>query len=347
MNIAASVLGVEVTVDSSMTWARQLLDRLSDVTAASARGCEPLHGAIRIERASSAPAQMRGEQIESGLARTDDALIDRKYGVLLRFAGPETIVLQTDQACAEWFSWSLQLRALHSRATFVHAAGLEQNGRALLLAARHGFGKTGLIGDLIRHHGWRLLGDDLTLLKPDGECHGYPRALVVHPEHQSFFPELFAQGDGPHAPRALSGSIERIGRAVKPLLRRVPGLLEHARRHNPQAKAVLPSRAFGADRIAAHARLHAVIWLERRSDLRLPSLRPAADSMTSRAFSSTIDEFDPWCVRVTNSAMSLGMLDAVRTFGTWLDVLQSGMANAGLYALHVPAALPFEEMPTV
>lgn len=55
-------------------------------------------------------------------------------------------------SCHQWFS--------------IHAASLERNGRALILPAPPGSGKSTLC-TLLAFNGWRLLSDELTLLDPD------------------------------------------------------------------------------------------------------------------------------------------------------------------------------------
>ena len=342
-----SLLGIELTIDVRLKWANDLLSSLSDVIAVSRAGSRPLSGSLRIEYDSVRSVRLTADPLEPGIRRTNDGLLDEEYGVLVGFPSSTEIVLRTEYSCPEWFSWSLQLQALRNRAAFVHSAGLERNGTAVLLAARNGFGKTALIGHFMRRAGWRLLGDDLTLLSADGTCYGYPRAMVVHPEHRPFFPELFAQDAGPSAPRALSSTLERAGRMVKPLLRQVPGLLESARRHNPQTARITPTAAFAPERIAASAPLAIVVSLERRGDISHAQLWPLQESLAARLLGSTIEEFDARCVRISNVAMALGLLDLETTYGAWIDVLRAGLVRARSYTLCAPATLPLEEMPAV
>jgi hypothetical protein len=347
MSETVLLLGIELTIDSRLQWGHDLMRALSDVIAVSSNGTRPLRGSIRIEQCSLRDARRAAQPLEPSLCRTEDGLLDLEYGVQVSFPSAEEIVLRTERSCPEWFSWALQLQALRNRATFVHAAGLERNGTAVLLAARNGFGKTALVGDFLHRAGWRLLGDDLTLLRADGMCFGYPRAFVVHPEHQPFFPEWFAQHTGPVAPRVLGDTLERAGRFIKPLLRQVPGLLESARRHNPHTARITPTEVFAPDRIIAYAPLEMVILLERRADVFSPRLQPTEGSVAAQLLGGTISEFDARCVRICNVAMSLGLLDIETTYGAWIDVLRAGLVRARSYTLCAPASLPLEEMPGV
>jgi len=64
----------------------------------------------------------------------------------------------------------------------LHSAVLEKNGRALLLPAEPGFGKTTLCAALA-HSGWRLFSDEFGLLRPeDGQLLPAPRPMPLKNE---------------------------------------------------------------------------------------------------------------------------------------------------------------------
>jgi HprK-related kinase A len=66
----------------------------------------------------------------------------------------------------EWgLNWCVSSRA--HRYLMVHAAVMERNGRALILPAPPGSGKSTLTAALVGRGGWRLLSDELTLLDLD------------------------------------------------------------------------------------------------------------------------------------------------------------------------------------
>jgi HprK-related kinase A len=62
-------------------------------------------------------------------------------------------------------NWLISERA--NQYLMVHAAGLEQGGRAVVMPAPPGSGKTTLSAGLASR-GWRLLSDELALLEPEG-----------------------------------------------------------------------------------------------------------------------------------------------------------------------------------
>jgi hypothetical protein len=106
----------------------------------------------------------------------------------------------------------------------VHAAVVERGGRALILPAPPGSGKSTLCAGLV-HRGWRLLSDELTLLDPaSGQAVPLPRPVslknasieVIH----RFAPEAVLS---PTVHDTLKGSVahlkppvESVNRALEP-----------------------------------------------------------------------------------------------------------------------------------
>jgi HprK-related kinase A len=89
--------------------------------------------------------------------------------------------LPLDQAFPmfEWgLNWCVSSRA--HRYLIVHAAVIEKRGRAAILPAPPGSGKSTLCAALVSRGGWRLLSDELTLLSlEDGQLHPLPRPISL------------------------------------------------------------------------------------------------------------------------------------------------------------------------
>ena len=81
-------------------------------------------------------------------------------------------------AFLEWgLNWCVTTH-LHTWLT-IHSAVLERHGRALILPAPPGSGKSTLCASLLLH-GWRLLSDEMTLLDPDtGLVTPFPRPVSL------------------------------------------------------------------------------------------------------------------------------------------------------------------------
>lgn len=82
-------------------------------------------------------------------------------------------------ALLEWgLNWCVSQHA--NRYLILHAAVLEKNGRALLLPGASGSGKSTLCAALCYRGGWRLLSDELTLIRPwDGLIQPLPRPVSL------------------------------------------------------------------------------------------------------------------------------------------------------------------------
>lgn len=78
----------------------------------------------------------------------------------------------------EWgLNWCISNRA-HSYLV-LHAAVVEKHGRAVILPAPPGSGKSTLCAALV-HHGWRLLSDELTMVRlDDGRIDPMPRPISL------------------------------------------------------------------------------------------------------------------------------------------------------------------------
>jgi HprK-related kinase A len=74
---------------------------------------------------------------------------------------------------------NLQVALGERRFLVLHAAGLERDGRALLLTGESGAGKSTLAA-LLGECGWRLLGDEFALIDPDSLLvRPFPRAISL------------------------------------------------------------------------------------------------------------------------------------------------------------------------
>jgi len=271
-------------------------------------------------------------------------LLDRRYGVQLKSATAGDLSLQVDNACLEWLTWVMQLALLKAHTTFIHAVGIEVAGKALLFPSWGGVGKTAIAKGFVKDLGWRLLGDDFVILSEDGKCYGFPKPMVIYPYHKNVFPELFAGGKSPVAPVGLNSLLTLAAPVVKSILRPFPGILQFARRHNPQSVRVKPSEVFGKERLSPSARLRTVVWLDRVQGVSEPTLMPAGEALSSRIFGSTLHEQDPWCVNLTHVACGLGIISAHDVYSVWINVLEKGLMHAEGWVLYIPANMPVQDV---
>lgn len=92
--------------------------------------------------------------------------------------------LPLDQALP-LFEWGLNYAIATYAQTYliIHAAALERNGRVVILPGKPGAGKSTLAAALC-HRGWRLLSDELALIRP-ADGHIVPLARPVSLKEQS------------------------------------------------------------------------------------------------------------------------------------------------------------------
>jgi len=132
-----------------------------------------------------------------------DVAITRARG-LRRWVRPQAFFLYDGQQMFEpyperlsmpLFEWGLNwilAGSLHDHLV-VHAAVLERSGRALIMPAKPGTGKSTLCTALA-HRGWRLFSDEMALLRPsDGLLDAIPRPVALKGESidviRAFAPE--------------------------------------------------------------------------------------------------------------------------------------------------------------
>jgi len=93
--------------------------------------------------------------------------------------------LPADQALP-MFEWGLNyaIAAQAHQYLVVHAAAIERNGRVAILPGAPGAGKSTLTAALVQRGGWRLLSDELALIRP-GDRHVVPLARPINLKNNS------------------------------------------------------------------------------------------------------------------------------------------------------------------
>lgn len=334
---------VTVEIDKSFPWCEDWLEVFGILRAIERTPGAPSAVLKLIYTESLNTKGMR--RLRENIYTSKLALLDTRSRMRLTMPAPNTLVLETNHPCGEWIVPALQVALLSRGATFLHAAGVERDGRALIFPSWGGIGKTALVSHLVRDRGWRLLGDDLVILSSEGICWAFPKPLAVYSYHRGVLPEVFSKGQGPIAPILMNSLLTNIAIRMKPLLRPFPRLLQLARKHNPQCTTVSPDEVFGLKSIAQKGRPEMVIWLDRLKGLGEPRLCEAYGGMATRIVGSTISEWDPWCVQVQNVAMGLGILNMNGFYCAWFRTVADGIANARQALLYLPADLPVGEVP--
>lgn len=274
-------------------------------------------------------------------------LVDLKYKAQLSTLSDGTLHLQSNNSSLEWTGWLMQLALLKTQATFMHVAGLEKNGKALLFPSWRGVSKTPLVNGFVKNYDWKLLGDDYVIVDDHGTCYSYPLPMTIYAYHKEIFPELFAQKNRFTVSKSFYSCSSFAALMLKPILRKYPQLLDLARRYNPKFIYLNPSEVFGEEKMASTAKLETVVWLDRVAGISEPILKPTDNLLASRIVSSTLKEQDPWVVEATNVACGLGILNFRHIYPDWLDIVEKAIADVKGWILYLPTEIAVEDVSKV
>lgn len=215
--VSLHALGVDVTIDCADAGIRTLL------TACYAR----LAG-------RSAPAHLRYAVVPAGGGRWR---LERAGRPPLATADAGEVLFQLDQDLV------IQLQTFRDDLLFVHAGVLEFDGRAFILVAESGGGKSTTTWALV-HHGFRYLSDELAPVDL--------ATLAVHP-----YPRALSLKDTPPHPYPLPGTALMTSRGFHVTSHALPGgvgdiparlaaiffLRQHSTRRRPAARRVSAAEA--------------------------------------------------------------------------------------------------------
>lgn len=238
--------------------------------------------------------------------------------------------------------------------SLVHAAAVEREGRALLVPAFGGAGKTAISATLARREGVRFLGDDVVLLSREGAVYAFPRALILYPHHREVFPDYF---EARNTSMTVSGAWTRVRRAawrnlpLKPLARSLARRLhvEDAARSavstHEYLAAVAPDEILGAGKTGTSASVGTVLQLE-RADVESPSVAEADAGLLARRMFAVIHHewaahWEPLLV-----AGGAGLVDLPSYYASVAETIESAVSSASVrQSLTVPYAFPGGRLP--
>lgn len=180
----------------------------------------------------------------------------------------------------------IQLLLSQQGVSLIHSAALEREGRVYLFPGFGGVGKTALAAKMVRHGGFRFMGDDVVPVKADGTCLAFPRRLMLFPYHREVFPDYFSGKAAALWLTRVSASGKRLlNRNVpfKALIKRaasrmgVSGWLRSVISAPDYTAAVAPEEMFGAAAMASEGRIDRLVFIQRYGGETL-DLKPIAHS---------------------------------------------------------------------
>lgn len=145
----------------------------------------------------------------------------RRPRTLRRFLRPQVLFEHDGQKLFEpfplshappLFEWGLNWCIATSAHQYLllHAAVLERGGRALILPALPGFGKSTLCAALMLS-GWRLFSDEFGLVRADGDLDPLPRPIPLKNRSIAIIREFSCQAIlGPEFPKTRKGTVAHL-----------------------------------------------------------------------------------------------------------------------------------------
>lgn len=335
-----NIIGVEV--DSSYPWIDSLFisKGIASLDPKDYANCKAF---IKIKKSRSLYYD-DCRSVGSGLYISSSALIDKKFGVRIERESSNIISIITTQQCNEWLSTCVQLFLLELNYTFIHAAALEKDGKVILIPSWGGVGKTATVITMIKKDGWRLLGDDLVILKKD-EVMPYLKPFVIYPYHKSLFPDIFESNKGRIITNLkVSNLISQAIPIAKRIMRPVPGLLALARKYNPQSLKISPMNIFNKEQLSSGGKLIKVVWLERTTKKQINYYEQSAKKLTSKTVAVTLLEL--FAERMNNVFVlcGSGIFDYEKIYKKMYDLIFSAYKSCDCYELDIPLSIPVNDI---
>jgi hypothetical protein len=167
-----------------------------------------------------------------------------------------------------------ELLLIRRGCTFIHSSCVEKGGRALVLAALGGVGKTSTMYQLVLEGGWNFVADDLAILGDDGTLWGMPDAMAVYPYNLVGLTDIAARV------KAMQGGMERLHWRFWEGLRGADGV----------GRRIDAAALFGQERITRKAALERIIYLMRWSGDAFELKPMSAEDLATRATSIILGE---------------------------------------------------------
>ena len=217
---------------------------------------------------------------------------------------------------------AVQLRQLPLRQTWLHASAVARDGRAVVLAAWGGIGKTSLMLQLAHRGGWQFLADDLAVLDDSGTVYRSPWRIQVY--------AYSLEGEGELRRRVLAGRgpVDRF-QWYALLWRRGP-MQVRRRMHG--------SELFGDSGVADAARLGQALFLRRvgRGAFAVRTLEPdraAAAAAATLAFD--LDILHRWQLAAGASLSPTWLPKPAETAEQSEEIIRSALVESGAECLLV------------
>lgn len=239
-------------------------------------------------RQASVPALEQGQVLSEWVRATPDAVRYEHAGLRILVRGTDEVVVDCDPEADETvleamlYGFAARTLLLHRGTFSVHGSLVELQGRGLALGGHSGAGKSTTAIELSRHHGARVVIDDvLPISLVDGRPIAEPFERPLHLTDHAFERAGFAEGD---ATRVGTGEITKLAVGVLPPTGPVAlhELVVLGRDESPGAPPLTVTELRGAER------LRRLVWLSNVSGLASLGPRSAAYFAWSTAVAAAL-----------------------------------------------------------
>lgn len=273
---------IEISVSDTYIWKDTLFINggLAEISEHSSFGCQNKIVIEKISALNLSNVRCIGDRVYIG----ENTYVDEQYGVRLERISQNEIHLKVTQECNEWLVITIELLLLSQNMTLLHAAAIEKDGEVLLLPSWGGVGKTATVCRFIQNYGWKLLGDDLIIIK-DNQAIPFLKPFVIYPYHRNLFPQLFTAYSDKHIVKNLkiNALMSKAIPTVKRLTRPFPRILAFLRKHNPQSMRVFPQDLFTTEQLSEGGSIKKIVWIERCVDSKILFRKSNASEMASKS----------------------------------------------------------------
>jgi hypothetical protein len=184
-----------------------------------------------------------------------------KYAIVFKDGKIQEYTEYANRATNLW----IQVLLLKRGFSFIHSAGIELNGKGLVIPAFGGAGKTILMSALRLVEGFKFFGDDFVIVSKKGEMYPYPSDFSIYPYHIPLFPELKNLASGNYLRRRVMFKIfYDVKRAINFFGKKIMGLGHPLFRGWLATYVKVPTnQLISEDKIGSPQKIFSGVFLER------------------------------------------------------------------------------------
>jgi hypothetical protein len=235
------------------------------------------------------------------------------------------------------------LSLLEKGFTFIHAAGVELNGKCVALPAWGGSGKTILSILLLKMNNYaKLLGDDMIILSSKGIAYCYPTPFAVYPYHIPLFSDYFQR-------HPLTKASLKLYEFFEPFASRFFIVKKVLRIFSIRPYVGVPVDSFLPDhRISKQAPLTSLFLLTRSSSSTFHVEDVSKEHMLRTITNVMLHEYmrSPF-IEEASAMSSFGMISIIDLVENFRSIVRLALKNVKCYKLVLPLKMRFEDLPKV